>query len=352
MWFYIQIATALILVLAANTAFADFPRLSYFLARDRFMPRQYAFRGDRLAFSWGIITLAVLACILIFAFGGDTTALIPLYTVGVFMSFTLSQSGMVRRWWRTKTSGWRRNLLVNGVGALTTGLVLVVSAVTKFADGAWIVLALIPVLIGLFLAINRHYRRADREEQMAVAPLSPGQFKHTFIVPVARLNPITLTALHYARSLSSNVTAVHVVEGEESEEAERFNEEWRRLLPETDINMVIIESPYRSLIGPLLSYVDAIDQQSPDDTITIVLPESLPSKPWEYLLHNQSALRLKAALLFRPNTVVSDVPYVLGRSGATGVLGRPRSIFASIPWVSIIVLLLVIFLVYHYVFDK
>jgi len=352
MWFYIQIATALILVLAANTAFADFPRLSYFLARDRFMPRQYAFRGDRLAFSWGIITLAIVACVLVIAFDGDTTALIPLYTVGVFNSFTLSQAGMVVRWWRTRTPGWKRNLLVNGLGALTTGLVLIVSAYTKFLDGAWIVLALIPVLIAMFLAINRHYRRAEREEESAIAPLHPDSFKHTFIVPIARLNPIAVTALHYARSLSSNVTAVHVVEGEESEEAERFNEEWHKLLPDTDIGLVIIESPYRSLLGPLLSYVDAIDQQSPNDTITVVLPESLPSKPWEYLLHNQSALRLKAALLFRPNTVVSDVPYVLGRNAhSLSTTGR-RSVLSALPWVSIVVLLLVIFLTYQFIFAR
>lgn len=349
MWFYIQIVTALILVLAANTAFSDFPRLSYFLARDRFMPRQYSFRGDRLAFSWGIVTLAVIACVLIIAFNGDTTALIPLYTVGVFNSFTLSQSGMVVRWWRTRTPGWQRNLIINGLGALTTGIVLLVSAYTKFLDGAWIVLALIPVLIGMFVAINRHYRRAEREEEVALAPPHYVALKHTFIVPVARLNPIAMTALHYARSLSPNVTAVHVVEGEETEEAERFLKEWARFLPETDITLVIIESPYRSLVGPLLSYIDAIDQQSPDDTITIVLPESLPSKPWEYLLHNQSALRLKAALLFRPNTVVSDVPYVLGRSGATGSLGQPRSVLASIPWVTIVLLLLALYLVYQFV---
>jgi amino acid transporter len=329
LWFYIQIATALILVLAANTAFADFPRLSYFLARDRFMPRQYSFRGDRLAFSWGIITLSFVACVLIVAFNGDTTALIPLYTVGVFNSFTLSQSGMVVRWWRTRSPGWQRNLLINGLGALTTGVVLVISAVTKFTDGAWIVLALIPVLIGMFLAIHRHYARVEAEEALATEPVTPRVFKHTFVVPVSRLNPITLTALQYARSLSPTVTAVHIVEGEEPDEAEAFNREWAELLPGTDINLVLIESPYRSLVGPLLSYIDALDKQNPDDTITVVLPESLPSKLWEYVLHNQTALRLKAALLFRPNTVVSDVPHVLGRTSTT--LGRASGARLPVP---------------------
>jgi amino acid transporter len=352
MWFYIQIATALILVLAANTAFADFPRLSYFLARDKFMPRQYAFRGDKLAFSWGIVTLAVLACVLVVAFDGDTTALIPLYTVGVFNSFTLSQSGMVVRWWRLRSPGWKRNLAINGLGALTTGLVLIVSAATKFVYGAWIVIVLVPILIGMFLAINRHYRRIEAEEAVATQPVGPPHFKHTFIVPVARLNPVTLTALQYARSLSSNVTAVHIVEGEEPEEAEKFNDEWQRLMGATDINLVMIESPFRSLIGPLLSYIDAIDQQSPDDTITIVLPEALPSKPWEYLLHNQSALRLKAALLFRPNTVLSDVPYLLGSASSVGSPMRRRSVVAAIPWGTIFILLVVIYLVYNYIFRK
>jgi amino acid transporter len=356
LWFYIQIATALILVLAANTAFADFPRLSYFLARDRFMPRQYAFRGDKLAFSWGIVTLAVLACVLVVAFDGDTTALIPLYTVGVFNSFTLSQSGMVVRWWRTRSPGWQRNLVVNGLGALTTGLVLVISAVTKFEYGAWIVLVLIPVLIFMFMAIHRHYTRVEREEheQAAATPRTGDHvsFKHTFVVPVARLNPITLTALDYARSLSASVTAVHVVEGEDPEETERFNAEWRRLLPETDIDLVIIESPYRSLIGPLLSYIDALDQQYPDDTITVVLPEALPSRPWEYLLHNQNAFRLKAALLFRPNTVVSDVPQLLGRNRAMGAEQVQRWRLADLPWGSLMLLSLIVFLVYYFVIGK
>ncbi len=353
MWFYIQIVTALILVLAANTAFADFPRLSYFLARDRFMPRQYAFRGDKLAFSWGIITLAVLACILIIAFDGDTTALIPLYTVGVFNSFTLSQSGMVVRWWRGKAPGWQRNLLVNGLGALTTGLVLIISAVTKFQYGAWIVLVLIPVLIVMFLAINRHYMRVEKEEheQAAVSPQDAVSFKHTFIVPVARLNAVTIRALNYARSLSNNVTAVHIVEGEDQDEAEQFSKEWHTVLPATDINMVMIESPFRSLIGPLISYIDALDQQHQDDIITVVLPEALPSKPWEYLLHNQTAFRLKATLLFRENTVVTDVPRLLGRSSAGSMQGRGwRPV--DFPWGSVLLLLLVIFLIYYFVIGR
>jgi amino acid transporter len=320
LWFYVQIATSLILVLAANTAFADFPRLSYFLARDKFMPHQYSFKGDRLAFSWGIITLAVVACVLLMVFDGDTTALIPLYTVGVFNSFTLSQSGMVVRWWKQRTPGWQRNLLVNGLGALTTAIVLVISAVTKFADGAWIVIALIPIMIALFLAINRHYARLEREVE-ATTPLHAEQYQHTFVVPIARLNSVALSAVAYARSLSRNVTAVHVVEGEDPTEAESFNENWREAFPDDAVPLVIIESPYRSLIGPLLSYIDALDRQNPNDTVTIVLPEFLPAHLWEYLLHNQTALRLKAALLFRPNTVVCNVPYLLGKRHTAATTG-------------------------------
>ena len=346
-WFYINIVTALILVLAANTAFSDFPRLSYFLARDGFMPRQYSFRGDRLAFSWGIITLSVLASILIIVFGGDTTALIPLYTVGVFNSFTLSQTGMVMRWWRTRPPGWWRNLLLNGLGALTTGVVLIVSAVTKFEYGAWIVLVLIPVLILMFLAIHRHYEQVRRQEA-PVVPLQPGPRKHTFIVPVARLNAVTLRALDYARSLSPHVTAVHVLEDEDPAEAAAFKCEWERLVPLPEISLIQIESPYRSLLGPLLSYIDAIDRQNPDDTITVVLPESLPSRPLEYLLHNQSALRLKAALLFRSNTIVTDVPDMLGPAASRNAGRWTR--FSEFPWGPLVVLLLALFVAYQFFF--
>ncbi len=340
-WYVIQIATALILVLAANTAFADFPRLSYFLARDRFMPHQFSFRGDRLAFSWGIVTLAALACILIMAFDGETSALIPLYAIGVFSAFTFSQSGMVVRWWRTRPPGWQRNLLLNAIGAATTLMVFLVATLTKLDKGTWLVIVLIPFQIGIFLAIHRHYRRVADEVAAAEVPRRK-EYKHTFVVPVSSLSSVSISALDYARSLSSNVTAVHIVEGEDPEEAEHFNREWRQHMGDTDINLVIIKSPYRSLIGPLLSYIDALDRQYTDDTITIVLPEFLPAKWWEYLLHNQSALRLKAALLFRPNTVVADVPFHLGRATAGS---RPMS--ATFPWAAILVLGLILSLLYY-----
>jgi amino acid transporter len=337
LWFFIQIVTALILVLAANTAFSDFPRLSYFLARDKFMPHQYAFRGDKLAFSWGIVTLAVLACVLVVIFKGDTSALIPLYAIGVMGAFTFSQGGMVARWWRKRPAGWRGGLVLNGVGALVTLIVFLVATLTKLNEGTWLVIVLIPIMMALFLAVNRHYERVKREIA-AADEAAPETFKHTFIVPVASLSGIALRALSYARSLSANVTAVHIVESEESEEAEDFNRQWNERLPGTDIQLVIIDSPYRSLIGPLLAYIDALDQQQPDDTITVILPEVIPAKPWEYLLHNQSALRLKARLLFRPNTVVADIPHLLGRgSGAKQI---------TFPWFGLITLLVIAFLAY------
>jgi amino acid transporter len=351
LWVFIQIATALILVLAANTAFADFPRLSYFLARDKFMPHQYSFRGDRLAFSWGIVTLAVLAGILIVLYDGDTSALIPLYAIGVFSAFTFSQTGMVVKWWRTRPPGWFRNMIMNGIGAVTTFAVFLVATITKLDQGTWIVIAVIPIQMAVFLAINRHYARVRREVHEFSLPRRT-TWKHTFVVPVSSLNSISLSALDYARSLTDNVTAVHIVEGEETEEAEHFNAEWQSLLPNTDISLVIIESPYRSLIGPLLSYVDALDRQHTDDTITIVLPEFLPRSPWEYLLHNQSALRLKASLLFRPNTVVVDMPYHLGRKSAEDAAALQRSPLMSFPWVAILLAAALIALLYFAIWIK
>lgn len=307
--FLVQFATAVLLLLAANTAFADFPRLSSILARDGFLPRQFAFRGERLAFSTGIVVLALIAGLLILAFGGSVSALIPLYTVGVFIAFTLSQAGMVMRWWRLREPGWRRSMIINGCGALATGLVAIEAASVKFMHGAWIVLVLIPVLVWMMRAISRHYQRVAEELKLPEpdVPLPLVTRPQIVIVPVPGLNRAVVRTLGYARSLSPNVTAVHVTDNLES--AEQLREQWERWAP--GIPLVIIESPYRSLTGPLLAYIDAIDRQDPDALITVVLPEFVPRHWWEHLLHNQSALRLKAALLFRPNTVVTDIPYHL-----------------------------------------
>jgi amino acid transporter len=310
-YYYIQVATLAILILAANTAYSDFPRLSYFLARDRYLPKQFTFRGDRLAYSTGIVTLGILSSLMLAGFGGETTRMIPLYAVGVFTAFTLSQGGMVMRWLRLREPGWQGGLAINIVGVVTTGIVAVVVGLTNFTKGAWIVLLLIPLLIMMFRAIHRHYARAAGE-LAAQTPLEPDQIEHTVIVPVAAVNRVARQTLAYARSISPNVTAVFITDDEA--EIELMRESWKAL--GSDIPMVIIESPYRSLVGPLLSYLDEIDRQRPDDTLTVVLPEFIARHWWEQILHNQTALRIKAALLFRPGTVVTSVPYHLERRAA------------------------------------
>jgi amino acid transporter len=309
-FFYIQAVTMLILVLAANTSFSDFPRLAFFLARDRFMPNQFRFRGDRLGFSTGILALALLATLLVVAFEADTHALIPLYAIGVFVSFTLSQSSMVRRWWRTREAGWRKSMAINAIGASVTGVVAVIVATTKFEHGAWMILIIIPAIVLLLVAINRHYRSVA--EQLSLenvdAPLPISVAPH-LIVPIDGLHRGTINALAYARSLSKDVVAISVTD--DMEAAQRLRERWDKRLG--DIPLVIIESPYRSLTGPLLTYIDAAQARNPDIPITIVVPEFVPRHWWEYPLHNQSALRLRLALRSRPKTVVIDVPFHLER---------------------------------------
>jgi amino acid transporter len=308
--YLIQVSTALLLVLAANTAFADFPRLSSILARDEWMPRQFAFRGDRLAFSVGIVVLSVLACVLIVAFGGSVTNLIPLYTVGVFVAFTLSQSGMVRHWWRLRDEqrGWRWRAALNGAGAVATGMVAVIVGVAKFALGAWIILILIPLLIGLMWAIGRHYTGLEHELATRwTAGVLPVR-RTRVVVPISRMDRPALEALAYARSLSDEVTAVHVAD--DREELARMQERWEAW--GGPVRLVILESPYRALVAPLLAYLDATEALEPDVTTTVVLPEFVPRHAWEYPLHNQTALRLKLRLFFRPRTVVVDVPYHVG----------------------------------------
>ncbi|HEY7063804.1 MAG TPA: APC family permease [Chloroflexota bacterium] len=329
-YYVLQFATALILVLAANTSFADFPRLASILARDRFMPSQFSFRGDRLAFTTGIVALAALAIALLVAFGGSVNALIPLYAVGVFTAFTLSQAGMVMHWRREGGPGARRSMLINSVGAVATGLVALIIAVTKFAHGAWMVIVLIPVLIALFLAIHRHYQRA-RVQLSVEAPVQPEAVHLRVIVPVASLNVPARQALAVARAISDHATALYVAQT--PEEGEQFRQEWHdRAVP---VPLAIIESPFRSLIGPILAFVDAVRQSHANDTLLVVLPEFVPSHWWEHFLHNQTAFRLKAALLFRPGVAVASVPYhMAGVDGASppaavGLDGSARPAAAS-----------------------
>jgi amino acid transporter len=307
--YYVVIgSTFAVLILAANTAFTGFPRLFYFMASDDYAPHQFKRLGDRLAYSNGIVVLATLAIVLVVAFNGNTLRLIPLYTVGVFIAFTLAQIGMVRRWRRTKHPGWRWGLAVNGVGAVMTSVVFVITAADKFTDGAWIIVILIPLLVMVLRSVHTHYN--DIATRAAVeTPTSPGKVKPVAIVPVADLNPVALQSLALARSMTDNVVAVHVSDDEEEiENLRRKWEAWGNHVP-----LEIIESPYRSLVRPLIAYIDAIDKQLRDDTLLIVLPEMVATHWWHNLLHNQTALRLKAALLFRPGTVVVNVPYHLQR---------------------------------------
>jgi amino acid transporter len=309
-WFLVlvQVSTALLLTLAANTSFADFPRLSSFLARDGFMPRQFAFRGDRLAFTTGIVALAGVAIVLLVAFDASVTALIPLYTLGVFVAFTLSQSGMVTRWWRRREPGWRRGLAINGLGAATTGVIVLIVAVSKFLGGAWLVTIMIPLLVGLMLAIRSHYRSIERAVEVSdVRGAVRTDRAPLVVVPIARIDRPSLAALAFARSIAPAPLAVHITNVPET--AEALRQQWADIGGSAEL--VIVESPYRALIGPLVRYLDALQRQDPSRTLLVVLSEVVPRRWWDNLLHNQTALRLKLRLFFRRNTIVADVPYHL-----------------------------------------
>ncbi len=309
-YYYLQFATAVILILAANTAFNGFPRLASILARDRFLPTQFQYRGDRLAYSTGVVVLAVVSSLLVAAYQASVTGLIPLYTVGVFLAFTLSQLGLVRRWYRLRDEepGWGWRAALNALGALATGTVLVVVGVSKFALGAWMVIVLIPILIGLMWSIHRHYRfvedllTLDRLD-VRLRPERPP----LVVVPIARLDRQALRALAFARSISPEVVAVHVTD--DVREAEGLRRRWEQL--GLGIPLEVVHSPYRALIEPLLAYIDALDKLDPGRPITVVLSEYVPKHFWELFLHNQTALRLRLRLFFRPNTIVIDVPYHL-----------------------------------------
>jgi amino acid transporter len=310
--YLVQFSTALLLVLAANTSFNGFPRLASILARDGFLPRAFQFRGDRLAFNTGIVLLTVVAVALIAAFQGSVTALIPLYTVGVFIAFTLSQAGMVRHWFRLRETErtWRRKAVINGIGAVTTGIVAVQVAAAKFLLGAWIVLLLMPILIAVMLFIRRQYRSSA--EQLAVRSdvRIPGPHREErVIVPVPGINRAVVQAINVARSVAPDVRAVLI--SDEPDQAAQVRERWQRQLPE--VPLVVVESPYRALVGPLLAYLDVLDRSWPlekDAPITfVVIPEFVARTWWERILYNQSAKSLRSALVGRPHTVVVNVPY-------------------------------------------
>jgi amino acid transporter len=303
----LQFATAAILTLAANTAYADFPRLSSIIAHDGYLPRQLANRGDRLVFSNGVIVLATAAGALIIAFGGTTNALIPLYAVGVFLSFTLSQAGMVRHHQKEQETGYKRNIVINAVGSVATAIVLLIVATTKFTSGAWVPLVVIPVIVVGFKAIKRHYRTVA--EGLRVTPdYKPRNMNHTVVVLVGGVHRGVLEALAYARSLSPNhLIAVSVVSDEEDQE--RLERAWEEF--NIEIPLEIVYSPYRELTRPILRYIDELDARWENDVITVLLPEFVVRHWWGNVLHNQTALLLKGRLLFRKGTVVTSLPYHL-----------------------------------------
>lgn len=316
LWTLLQFATMAILILAANTSFAGFPRLASILARDGFLPRAFRFRGDRLAFNTGIIALGALSIVLLVIFSGSVDKLIPLYAVGVFLSFTLSQAGMVVHWRRGGGPGWRRAALVNGLGAVATGVVTLVIAGTKFIHGAWLIVLLIPATIGLLRGVHHHYQRLTGA-QVPETPITVEGVRIRTIVPVADLGIESQQALAYARRAAGDdgrVTAVHV--SDDAATAQAFQDRWQSFDP--GVSLVIIESPFRSLVGPLLAYIEALKESHPDDTLTVVLPEFVVSHWWENLLHNQTAFRLKIALLVHPGIVVTSVPYHLSKAGPPG----------------------------------
>jgi amino acid transporter len=307
-YYGIQAGTMLILVLAANTAFADFPRLASIVARDKFLPRQFMNQGDRLAFSNGILALSAFAGVLLVAYQGDTHQLIPLYMIGVFVSFTLSQAGMVLHWRRLKGRGWRTSAAINGFGAVVTAIVLVIVSFTKALEGAWLIILLIPCLVLLFRATRRHYDHVAA--QLSVRTATPEPRRHNAVlVPISGIQQAVLGALGYARSLTEDVRAVYV--NLDPGATQEIGREWTRWGGGT--TLVTLESPCRSLLEPLLAYVDAVQREDPAGYVTVVLPEFIPARWWHHLLHNQRALLIKGALLFRPRVVVTSVPFHLER---------------------------------------
>jgi amino acid transporter len=308
-YYVFQYATFAILVLAANTAFADFPRLSSILAGERFMPRQLAARGDRLAFSNGIVMLAVMAMLLVWMFNAQTTLLIPLYAIGVFVCFTLSQAGMVRHWFKVRDKRWKWKATLNGLGAAATAIVSVVQVATKFTSGAWIVVVLIPLIILLLRAVHGHYSAFAQEVKfVGHSPIVP--LHHTVVVPINAITKATAGALVYATMISADVRAIYI--DLDSAATEKLRSDWQSW--DIGVELVIVPSPYRSVLRPLVEYVEHLRRDAPGELVTVVVPEIVPRHWWEHALHNKTALYIRTAFLFKPNVVVTAVPFHLGKA--------------------------------------
>jgi hypothetical protein len=314
LYYVVQATTAMILLLAANTAFAGLPILASVMARDGVMPKQFSFRGERLGFSNGIIFLGIASGAVLLIFSAETHSIIPLYAFGVFTAFTLSQLGMVIHWRRTQTARWRLYLGINALGAFATGVVAIIVGGTKFIDGAWLSMTAMALIFLVLWVIRRHYEDANAQLGRGLAD-TEDVAEHFFaasagrpqsvIVPVEGIDRAVLRTIAYARTLSPNAVAVHVTD--EREQAEDLREQWEASIP--DVRLVIVESPYRSLVEPIIAYVESLDRSQPNHIVTVVLPEFVPKHFWERFLHNQLSLRLKRALANRPNTVVVDVPF-------------------------------------------
>ena len=315
-YFTVQVATMLVLAVAANTSFAGFPRLAALLAKDSFMPHQFTGLGDRLVLANGILFLSSLTAVLIIGFSGNTHALIPLFAIGAFLAFTLSQAGMVLHWIRARGRGWQVKAFLNGLGALATGLTVVVVGISKFLQGAWLTILIIPALVHMFFSIRRHYADIAQELRLtAVADVGGRRSQSRIVIPISSVHRGVADALDYAASISDNVTAAYIEL--EPGSGENIREKWQHFWPE--IPLVILPSPYRSIVGPLLDYLDEVDAASDDGTLAaVVIPEFVPVKWWHSFLHNQTAWLLKAALLYRRRhlgfqRVIIDVPFHLNR---------------------------------------
>jgi amino acid transporter len=307
LYYLVQVTTMAVLILAANSSFNGFPRLASILARDGYMPRQMSTQGDRLVFSNGIVILAVFSCVLIVLFHGDTHALIPLYAVGVFLSFTLSQSGMVQYWLSHREVDWRRRCLINGVGAVATGMATLVIASTKFIHGAWIVVALLPALILWFRRVRIHYRVTEEQVHLERDHRPPKPQRHLVVIPIGAVNQPALRALDYARNQSPNVYAVHV--DMEKEETARVETQWAQW--GCGVPLIVVPLRDGSLTRSLVAYIEDLLGTGRDAWVTLVLPEILPAKWWQTMLHNRQPFLLKASLLFKQRVILTDVPFHL-----------------------------------------
>ncbi len=309
-WFYylLQASTAAILILAANTSYNDFPLVFSLIAKDGYVPRQFAARGDKFVFSNGIVVLSILSAVLLVTFHGDTHNLIPLYAIGVFLSFTLSQIGMVVHWYKSKESGWKTNMMVNGLGAILSGIALAVIATTKFMHGAWLVIILIPILVGALLKIHTHYIDIAKRLRVEDDHICEHPEHIKVVVPVATFTRVVVNTIEYATSITNDVTAVHIVLDEEK--SEKLRARWDKYYP--NIPLVMTCSPYRAFLAPLLDFLDGIEKSmKPHELIMVLIPEFITHKWWQYFLHNQSGWILKSVLFFNKSYVIASVPYHL-----------------------------------------